>query len=62
MASLVQNGKDGAINKRYTKSKGYCVVNYTLDAYILQEETTCERKISKAGELVFKAQYLICIK
>ena len=41
---------------------GYCVVNYVLDAYTLQDNTTCDGGIITSGELVVRAQYMRCTK
>ena len=37
---------------------GYYVITFVSEAYILQDDTTCDGKISLAGELVVKSQYL----
>ena len=39
MASLVQTGKYGAMNKTDHTMMGYYVVKYALDDYTLQEDT-----------------------
>ena len=62
MASLVQYGKYGAMNTKYSKTLGYYVKKYVSDNYKLQEESTCTGKISTADKLVVKAQYMICMK
>ena len=36
----------------------FYVIKFVLEAYTLQEYTTCDRKISMASELVLKSQYL----
>ena len=41
---------------------GYYVIKFISEAYTLQEETTCDRKLILAGELFFKAQYIIYIQ
>ena len=41
---------------------GYYVIEFVSEAYTLQEDTTCEGKISTAGEMVVKVEYLRCIK
>ena len=40
---------------------GYYVIKLLSGYYTLQEETTCDGKISTAGELFFKAQYMCCM-
>ena len=62
MASLVQYGKYGIINKTYPTTMGYYVVNYVLDSYILQYYTIYDGKINTVGEIFCKAQYLNCVK
>ena len=37
---------------------GYYVINFVSEAYTLQDENKCDRKISSACELVVKAKYL----
>ena len=58
MTSLVQPGKYGAINTTDTSKNGYYVIKFTLEAYTLQNNTTIDRQMISAGELVVKAQYL----
>ena len=55
MASLVQSGKYYSINTTNTSTMGYYVIKFVSDAYTLQENTTCDRKIISAGELFVKA-------
>ena len=62
MASLVNYVKCGVINKTYTSTMGYYVINFVLEAYTLQDDTTCDGKKISAGELFVKAHYLSCIK
>ena len=57
VALLVQSGKYGAINTTDTTTMGF----YVLEAQTLQDETTCEGKISLADEVVVKAHYLRCL-
>ena len=54
MASLVQSGKYGDMNKTYTTTMGYYVINFVLEAYTIQEDTTYDVKNSTVGELVVK--------
>ena len=62
MSALVQTDKYGAVNTTYTTTMGYYVIKLISEAYALREETTCDRKIGSAGELVVKAQYIDCMK
>ena len=62
MESLVNAGHYGYMNKTYTTTIGYYVIKIVSEVYNLQEYTACERQISKAGELVVKAQYSICMQ
>ena len=57
VALLVQSGKYGAINTTDTTTMGF----YVLEAQTLQDETTCEGKISLADEVVVKVHYLRCL-
>ena len=61
MDSMVQTGKYGAMNTKYPKTMVYCVVQYVLNTYTLQEETIFDGKISKSEELLVKSQYISCI-
>ena len=58
MASLVESGKYGAINTTDTSTNGFYVIMFTSGEYTLQENTTIDRQIITAGELVVKAKYL----
>ena len=62
MDSLVQTVNYGTTNTSYPTTIGYYVVKYVMDAYILQEETKCDGKISTDGELVVRDQCMICTK
>ena len=62
MDLLLQTGKYGAINTTYTTTMGYYVIKLLSESYTLQEDTTCNRKIGIAGELVLKSQYTECMK
>ena len=62
MASLVQCGKYSDMNKTYPTNMGYYMVKYVSDAYTLQEDTTCDGKISISGERFVKAKYMSCTK
>ena len=58
MAPLVESGKYGAINTTDTSTNGFYVIMLYSGAYTLQENTTIDRKIINACELVVKAQYI----
>ena len=60
MSSLVQYGKYGSITTTHTLTMKYYVIKFVLEAYILQDDTTCDRQIVSFSELVFKSLYLIC--
>ena len=62
MSSLVESGTYGALNKTDTSTNGFYVIMFTSGAYTLQENTTIDRQIITAGELVVKAQYLCSMK
>ena len=62
MASLVQYGKYSVINTTDTTTIRYYVIGFVLEAYNLQNDTTCDGKISSACELVAKAHSLSCIQ
>ena len=42
MASLVESGKYGSINKIDTSTNGFYVIMFTSGAYTLQENTTID--------------------
>ena len=54
--------KYGAINVGYPTTMGYYVIKYLSETYALQEYQTADEKLSKAGELVFKEEYLSIMK
>ena len=58
MASLVQLGMYGAINKDDTTTNGFYVVKLISYSYILQNNTTIDGQVTSDGELVVKAQYI----
>ena len=62
MSDLVQTGKYGIINIRDTIKMGYYVNKLVPEPYTLQEKTTCNGKISIAGELAVKVQYVNCMQ
>ena len=62
MAELVQTGKYGTINTKYTTAMGYYVIKFLSVSYKLQEDKMCDGQKITAGELVFKEQYTESIK
>ena len=58
MASLVQLCKYGAINEAGPTTMGYYVIKYPYEPYIAQEDQTTDGPVSKAGEILVKAEYL----
>ena len=62
MVSLFKSGKYCSMNTIDTSTMVYCVINFVSEAFPLQDGTTCDVQISSSGELVFKAQYLICMQ
>ena len=62
MASLVQYIYYGSIYTTDTSEMVSYVIMFVSEAYTLQDYTTCDREISSSGELVFKAQYLVCMQ
>ena len=62
MAALEKMGNCDAINTIDTPKMGYYVIKLFSEAYTLQEDTTCNGKISASVELFFKAQYIKCIQ
>ena len=61
MAVLAQTGQYSAINTTYTSIMGYYVIKFMSETYTPQEEIMCDEKISTAGELFVKAQYMDCM-
>ena len=58
MASLVQSGMYGAIDKADNKSNGFYVIQFLSEAYTLQNNTTIDVQVIYPSELVVKSQYL----
>ena len=56
MALLFQSSKHGAINKTDSTTMGYYVINFVSEAYTLKKDTTCDGKISIAGEIFVKTK------
>ena len=55
MASLVQSGKCGKINKTDVAKNGFYVIMFKSEAYTLQYNITIDGKIITAGEFAVKA-------
>ena len=62
MDVLVQTGQYYSINTTNTGTMGYYVIKFMSEPYILQEETMYNGKISTAGEIVIKYQYINCMQ
>ena len=62
MAALVKSGNYGAINEIDMTTIVYYVIKFLSWAYTLQEDKICDGKISTSDELVFREQYINCIK
>ena len=62
IASLVRSGKYGSMNTTDSTKMGYYMNKFDSEAFALQKDTTCDGKISKAGKLVVKAQYMSCMQ
>ena len=58
MSELVQTDKYYAINTIYTNTMVYYVIIFISVTYTLQKETTYNGKISTAGEIIVKYQYM----
>ena len=52
----------GDINTDYTTKNGLYVIQFLSYSYTLQNNTTIDRQVISAGELVFKAQYLFSMQ
>ena len=62
MDALIQTGQYIFINTTDITKMGYYVIKFLSEYYSLQEDTTCNGKISKVGDLFFKSQYMSCMK
>ena len=62
MASLVQSGMYGAINKDNTTTNGFYVTQFISEEYMLQDYTTIDGQVISSGELFFKSKYLCSVK
>ena len=60
MASLVQSGMYGAISTDDTKTNGLYFIQFSSEAYTLQNNTTIYQQVISAGKIFVKAQY-ICL-
>ena len=58
MASLVQSDKYVAINTSETTTNGYYAIKLISEAYMLQNNTTIDGKITTTGELVVNTKYI----
>ena len=58
MASLVQSDKYVAINTSETTTNGYYAIKLISQAYMLQNNTTIDGKITTTGELVVNTKYI----
>ena len=58
MASLVQSGMYGDINKDDTTTNGFYVTKFISEEYMLQDYTKIDEQVISSGELVFNSQYL----
>ena len=56
--SLLNIVRYGNTNTTETLTMRYYVIKFVLEAYTLQDNTTCDIKIISFGQLVVKAQYL----
>ena len=62
MAELVQTDKWGSIDATDTTTMVYYAIKFISEAYTLQEEKMCYGKMSSAGILAVKAQYINCMQ
>ena len=62
IASLVESGKYGAINTTDKSTNGFYVIIFKTGAYKIQENTTIDRQIITAGELVLKEKYICSVQ
>ena len=62
MNSLLQLGKYSAISAVGKTTMGYYVIKYLSEPYQIQEDKTIYGQVIKAGELVFKSEYLSLMK
>ena len=62
IVSLSQLDKYGAINAEGPTKMVYYVIIYIYEPYTLQEDQTSYGQVSKAGEILVKAEYLSVIK
>ena len=57
MSSLVQSGIYVAINTDDTTKNGFYLIQFLLESNMLKNNTTIDRQVISAGDLVVKAQY-----
>ena len=53
MTSLDKSSKYGATNTTDITTMGYYLIRFVSETYNLQDDTTCDRQISAAGEIFF---------
>ena len=58
MTSLAQSGMYGTINTDDLTTKGFYVIQFISEAYILKNNTQIYGQVISDGELVVKEQYL----
>ena len=62
MASLVQYGEYGAIEKYCTTTNWYNIIKFISEAYTQKINTTVDKIIITDGELVVKEQYICSVQ
>ena len=58
MASLVQSGMYGSINKDDTTTNVFYVIQFLSEAYKLQNNTTIDGQVISSGELFVRTKYI----
>ena len=59
---MAQSDNYRVVNTTYTSAIEYYVIKFVSEAYTLQYDTTFDRQIISAGEIVVKAKYLRCMQ
>ena len=62
VASLFQSGMYGSINTDETTSNGFYAIQFILEAYTPQNNTTIDVQVISDGELFVKVQYIISMQ
>ena len=62
ISSLLQYDKYGTINTSDTTTDGYYVLKFISEAYTLKNNTTIDRQMITAGELIVKEQYIFSMQ